>query len=191
MVSAARRTFAAREDLLNRISELAKERGYTIYDMVNEALEFAIKAYEEGSSPPKALEALEELRTMKRLGLVPCLERLWLEMVNIAFEKSREETLRLWLEAGEWLAKLYESSHREDPLGKLLDDLRRFTWRAEVEVERREGRTSIRVAGPALTEAHATLFAALLEGAFNALGYEVASKEIGEGFVLLRAVRRS
>jgi hypothetical protein len=191
MVSVGRRTFAAREDLLNRISELAKERGYTIYDMVNEALEFAIRAYEEGSSPPKALEALEELRTMKRLGFVPCLERLWLEMIEIAFDKSREEALRLWLEAGGWLAKLYESSHREDPLGKLLDDLRRFTWRAEVEVERREDRASIRATGPMLTEAHAMLFAALVEGAFKALGYEVASKEIRRGFAFLRATRRS
>ena len=144
MVDMARKTFAAREDLLNRISELARERGYTIYDMVNEALEFAIRAYEGGSSPLKAIEALEELRTMKRLGLVPCFERLWREVVEMAFKRSRQEVLRLWLEAGEWLAKLYEASHRDDPLGRLLEDLRRFTWRAEVEAERGEGQVSIR-----------------------------------------------
>jgi len=189
MVGVARRTFAAREDLLNRISELARERGYTIYDMVNEALEFAIRAYEEGSSPLKAIEALEELRTMKRLGLVPCFERLWREAVEIAFKRSREEALRLWSEVGEWLAKLYQASHRDDPLGRLLEDLRRFTWRAEIEVERGDGRASIRVTGPAFTEAHATLFAALLEGALRALGYAVTSKEVGAGFVRLRAVR--
>jgi len=189
MVGVARRTFAAREDLLNRISELARERGYTIYDMVNEALEFAIRAYEEGSSPLKAIEALEELRTMKRLGLVPCFERLWSEMVEMAFKRSREEALRLWSEVGEWLVKLYQASHRDDPLGRLLEDLRRFSWRAEIEVERGDGWASIRATGPAFTEAHATLFAALLEGALRALGYVVTSKEVGAGFVRLRAVR--
>ena len=189
MVGVARKTFAAREDLLNRISELARERGYTIYDMVNEALEFAIRAYEEGSSPLKALEALEELKAMKRYGFLPCPERLWREMVEVVFKRSREEALRLWLEAGEWLARLYETSHREDPLGRLLEDLRRFTWRAELEVEREGGRASIRATGPALTEAHATLFAALLEGALRALGYVVVSKEARTGLVRLMATR--
>ena len=189
MVDMARKTFAAREDLLNRISELARERGYTIYDMVNEALEFAIRAYEGGSSPLKAIEALEELRAMKRLGLVPCFERLWHEVVDMAFKRSRQEVLRLWSEAGEWLAKLYEASHRDDPLGRLLEDLRRFTWRAEVEVERGEGQVSIRAAGPALAEPHATLFATMLESALRALSYEASSKEVGSGFVRLRAVK--
>jgi len=40
-----------------------------------------------------------------------------------------------------------------------------------------------------LTEVQATLFAALLEGALKTLGYAVASKEVGTGFVRLRAVR--
>jgi hypothetical protein len=190
MAKVGRKTFVAREDLLNRISELAKEKGYTLYNMVNEIFEFAIKAYVEGATPLKALEALEELNAIRKAGFTPCMERLWYEMAEIAFREARDETLKCWFEAGIWLAKLYETSGRRNPLEDLMSDLKRFTWEAsEFKVESRGGNFSVHILSPKFPESYTILFASLLEGVLEAFGYKIASKEVSGGIIRLEAFK--
>jgi hypothetical protein len=55
-----RKTFVAREDLLYRVSEMAKQRGYTVYDMVNMIFELAVKA--EAAGVDMRARALRETR---------------------------------------------------------------------------------------------------------------------------------
>jgi hypothetical protein len=191
MARIRRKTFVAREDLLNRMSELAKDRGYTLYDMVNEIFEFAIKAYLDGATPFKALEALEELNAIRKAGFTPCMERLWYEMAEIAFREAKDEALKCWFEAGAWLAKLYETSGRHDPLGELMKDLKRFTWKAsEFDVKRGESGVSVRILNPRFTENYAMMMAALLEGALEAYGYKVTGREVGSGSIRLEFARK-
>ena len=44
-----RKTFAAREDLIERASEVAKQKGFSLYAFVNEILELTLQAEEMGS----------------------------------------------------------------------------------------------------------------------------------------------
>lgn len=71
--SVKRKTLVAREDLTKRISEMAKRRGYSLYDMVNEAFELTVKAEDSGVNLRNAVEEHEVLKTAKeaRLHTVP------------------------------------------------------------------------------------------------------------------------
>lgn len=185
-----RRTFVAREDLLGRISELAKQKGYTLYDMVNEIFELAIKTEHAGVNLWKAVEALDELNATKKAGFIPGPERLWYEMTEIAYRKAKNEASKHWSEAGAWLAKLYTTSDLKDPLGTLIKDLKSFTWNAsEFDVKRGEGKVSIRILSPRFTEAYAILLASFLEGVLEAFGYKVASRDVNAGAIRLETVR--
>jgi len=185
MVGAKRKTFVAREDLLGRISELAKQKGYTLYDMINEIFEMAIKAERAGVSLWKAVEALEELNAARKVGFILGPEGLWYGMAEIAYRKARDEASKHWSEAGAWLAKLYASSG----LGALMKDLKSFTWNApEFDVKKGEGRVSIRILSPRFTEAYAVLFAIFLESVLLAFNYKVTGRDIDAGAIRLEAV---
>jgi hypothetical protein len=191
MARIRRKTFVAREDLLIRISELAKERGYTLYDMVNEIFEFAIKAYSEDTTPFKALESLEELNAIRKAGYIPCMMRLWHEMADIAYREAKKEALKCWFEAGRWLAKLYETRGFHDPFGTLIKNLKQFTWEAsEFDVKSGEREITVRILSPRLTESYATMMASFIEGVLEAFNYRITGRDIGSGQVRMKAIRK-
>jgi hypothetical protein len=43
MDRARRKTFVAKEDLINRLSVIAREKGFSLYDTVNEVFNFIAK----------------------------------------------------------------------------------------------------------------------------------------------------
>jgi len=181
----------AREDLMKRISEMAKQRGYSLYHLINEILELTIKAEDAGVSLRKAVEEREVLKTAKETGFILGLENLWYEMANLAYQRARRKTLKSWFEAGVWLAKRYATSEIEDPFKAFAEDLEAFTWNApEFSLERAGRAVSVRIISPRFPESYTLLFEAFLEGGLEAFGYEIADKEVARGTIRLKAVRK-
>jgi len=174
---------------LGRISELAKQKGYTLYDMVNEIFELTVKIEHAGVNLWKAAEALGELGAAKKAGFILGPERLWYETAEIAYRNAKNKASDSWSEAGAWLAKLYAASDLQDPLDTLMKDLKSFTWNApEFEVKKGEGKVSIRIISPRFTEAYTILFASFLEGVLEAFSYKVVGRDVDAGAIRLEAV---
>jgi hypothetical protein len=185
-----RKTFVAREDLIDRLSEIAKRRGYSLFAMVNEIFELAIKAEEMGVNLREIIEGRNILRAAREAGFILGPESLWYEMANISYEKVRNQVLKSWFEAGVWLAKRYASSRVDDSFTAFKRDLEAFTWNIpEFTMERLGGKVSVRIISPRFTEPYTILFASFLEGALSAFGYRTTYKEIFTGNIRLEASR--
>jgi hypothetical protein len=185
-----RKTLVAREDLVDRLSEVAKHRGYSLYAMVNEVLELAVKAEETGVDLRRVVEERGILEAARRGGFILGLESLWYEMAELAYEKAQSRALKSWFEAGVWLAKRYATSGVEDAFEAFKRDLEAFTWNAlEFAMERMEGRVLVRIISPRFTESYTVLLASFLEGALEAFGYKIANKEVSRGAIRLEALQ--
>lgn len=185
-----RKTFAAREELLDRMHSVAKQRGISLYSFVNEVFELALRAEELGVNLQNLIEERELLKTAREAGFILVLESLWYEMAELAYDKAKGKALKSWFEAGAWLGKRYVTSEVEDPFLAFKRDLKAFTWDVlELDIDHANGEISIRVISPRFPESYTFLFAAFLEGALGAFGYKIASKDISRGTLRLRLCR--
>ena len=186
-----RKTFAAREDLIERASEVAKEKGFSFYAFVNEILQLALQAEEMGVSLRSLIDERGLLKAAKEAGFVLGLETLWYEMADIAYDKARRKALTCWVEAGAWLAKSYVSGGTKDPFLAFKSDLEAFTWNAaELDVEEGNNEVSIRIISPKFSESYTFLLAAFLESDLETFGYTRINKDVTRGTIRMKAHRR-
>ena len=186
-----RKTLFAREDLANRLSVIAKQHGYTLYNLVNEILELAIQAEDAGINLRKIFKESWILKTAKKDGFILGLENLWYDMAELAYEKARDEAIKRWFEAGVWLAKRYATAETEKPFEAFRRSLEAYTWNVpELTIEEDGNTVSIRIISPRFPESYTILYTAFLEGALETFGYEISSKEVSIGTIRLKAVRK-
>jgi len=191
MAVVKRKTFVAREDLIKRLSEVAKQRGFSLYDTVNEIFDVALQAEGMGVNLRGVVEERGFLKAVREAGFVFGLESLWYEMAELAYEKAKGKALKSWFEAGVWFAKRYVTGEIEDPFAAFKRDVGVFTWIApEFTIERMEKEVSVRIISPRFPESYTFLLVSFLEGALETLGYKVAGKEVGRGTIRLEAVRK-
>ncbi|TET26500.1 MAG: hypothetical protein E3J73_04445, partial [Candidatus Bathyarchaeum sp.] len=83
-----RKSFAAREDLLDRMNKVAKENDLSLYGFVNEAFELTLKANELGINLRTLNDSREVLKAAMENGYTLGLESLWYEMAELAYAKA-------------------------------------------------------------------------------------------------------
>jgi hypothetical protein len=187
-----RKTFVAREDLINRLSFIARDRGYSLYALVNEIFELAIRAEEAGVNLKGVVEGYETFKAAREGGFILGLERLWYDMADLAFERAKDETLKGWYEAGLWFAKRYLSrgGGAADPFTSFKKDLEAFTWNvSDFNMERDKGTVYVRLLSPRFPESYTFLFKEFIKGGLNAFGYRVIHEEVGRGIIRLEAAK--
>jgi hypothetical protein len=185
-----RKTFVAREDLLNRLVEVAKDQGSSLYDLVNELFILAIDSDELHLSLKRVVEERKKLEAARAAGFVLGLENLWYEMADLAYKKEKRAATKNWFDAGVWFAKRYISNGNNAPLEMFRDELSTFTWNApECSLERVGDKVLVKVTSPRFTEAYTFLFASFLLGAVEAFGYKPVAQEISRGVIRLETVR--
>ncbi|MGD6933514.1 MAG: hypothetical protein ACQCN5_04835 [Candidatus Bathyarchaeia archaeon] len=185
-----RKTFVAREDLLNRLNEIAKAQGSSLFELVNEIFQMAIDSDELSFSLKRVVEERKTLETAKGAGFVLGLESLWYEMADIAYKKDKRGAMKNWFDSGVWFATRYITNGVKSPLDDFKNDLSSFTWNApEFELEMLGDKASIRVTSPRFTEAYTYLFASFLLGAIGKFGYQPVEQQVSRGVIRLDAVR--
>lgn len=184
-----RKTFVAREDLMKRLREMAEQRGYSLYEMINEVFELTVKAEDAGVNLRNAVEERGVLKTAKEAGFILCMESLWYDMTELAYKKAKTKTLKSWFNAGVWLAKRYVTSEIKDPFETLKRDLEDFTWNApEFNIEKTEKQVSVRIISSRFPESYTLLYHAFLRGALETFGYKIVDKEVERGGIRLKAI---
>ena len=191
MASSRRKMLAAREDLADKFSKIAANKGFTIFGMINNLLGLAISAEDMGISLEKAVDNYRLIKAVKNASFTLVLESLLYDTTEIAYERARERTLKTWFEAGSWIGKQYDAKGIVDPLAAIARDLKAFSWNIpEFTLEKTGDVTSVRVLSPRFSESYTLLFTRLLEGIFQALDYDVTYKEIGKGNIRLEGAKR-
>jgi len=185
-----RKSFAAREDLLDDMNKVAKQGDLSLYRFLNQIFELTLRANEMGVTLSSLLDSRELLKDAMEGGFTLGLESLWYDMAEIAYTKAKNKTLSAWFDAGVWFAKRYVTGETDDPFEAFKKDLKDFTWNVpELDVANKSDSVSVRIVSPRFTEAYTFLFLSFLEGALDAFGYKVDSKEVSRGLIRLEAVK--
>jgi len=187
-MSVKRKTFVAREDLMNRLREMAEQRGCSLYDVINEVFELAVEAEDAGVNLRSAVEERGLLKRAKESGFILCMESLWYDVAELAYKKAKSRTLKSWFNAGVWLAKRYVTSEIEDPFEAFKRDLEAFTWNVpEFSIERSEKEVSVRIISSRFPESYTRMYLAFLDGILETFGYKIVDKEVERGGIRLKA----
>ncbi|MCL1978110.1 MAG: hypothetical protein FWG55_08455 [Candidatus Bathyarchaeota archaeon] len=185
-----RKTLVAREDLLNRMGEIAKEQGCSLFELVNDVFQLAIDSDELNFSLKRVVEERKLLEAAKGSGFILGLERLWYEMADTAYKKDKRVALKNWFDSGVWFAARYITNGVNFPFDQFKNDLSAFTWNApEFKLEMVGDKASVRVTSPRFTEAYTFLFFSFLVGALEKFGYQPVSKEVSRGIIRLSVMR--
>jgi hypothetical protein len=183
---------AARDDLADKVGKIAERRGFTLFGMLNELLELAIKVDGMGISLKEAVDSYELAREVKDASFTLVLESLLYDTANIAYEKATEKTLRLWNDAGVWIAQRYLARGVEDPLVEFEQELKVFAWNiANVSVERAGNKFSLQILSPRFSQSYTELYNSYLKGVVTGLGYKITFNELGKGNIRLEAVKEA
>lgn len=176
-----RKMLAAREDLADKISDIALRKG-TLYDYLNETLEEAIRADSIGLSLKEAIDERGIVKVARDSGFTFVPERLWFDICEKAYERLGIRKMKsLWYETGQWYGTYYGD------LDKLKDAMNKLIWDlSEFEVASKDGNLLVRCISPKFSESYSVLFSRFLEGALNALGYEFVDGDILKGVLNLR-----
>jgi hypothetical protein len=189
--SDSRKMLAAKEDLADQMSAIAAQRGLTLYSLVNELLEVAIKVENMGVSLKEAVDAYELTREAQDASFTLVLESLLYETSDLAYEKANEEARKTWFEAGVWAARRYVARGVKDPLEAYERELRVFGWNiSSFALDKTGPKVSIRLVSPRFSKNFTFLFNNYLLGILKGSGYEVTFNEVGRGNIRLEATFR-
>jgi hypothetical protein len=188
MASNRRKMLAARDDLADKVSEIAASKGFTLFHMLNNMLELTIKANSIGTTLDETVDTFVTMRAVKEASFTLILESLLYETVETAYGKAKEKTLKTWHDAGSWVAQQYITKGLDDPFKILTRDLKTFGWNIpEFTVDKNQKQIFIRVLSPRFSEVYTILFTQFLYGIFETFGYKINHKEVGKGNIRLEA----
>ena len=190
-MSSRRRMLAARDDLANRLGQIAASKGFTLFSMVNDLLELAARVDDMGISLEETVASYQTIKAVKDASFTLVLESLLYETAEIAYEKAKDKTSKIWFDAGVWVGRQYITRGVEDPFVTIGKDLKAFSWNIpEFTVDKLEKEVSIRVLSPRFSESYTLLFNRFLEGILEAFGYGVTYKDVGRGNIRLEAAKK-
>lgn len=180
---------AARDDLADKMGKVAEQRGFTLFAMINDLLDLALKVDGMGITLKEAVDAYELTKEVRDASFTLVLESLLYDNAEIAYEADSAKTLKTWFDAGLWVARRYIARGVKDPLGAYERELKVFGWNVlGVTIERSGQGVSIRILSPRFSKTYTILFNRYLEGILEGCGYEVSFNEVGRGNIRLEAV---
>ncbi len=186
-----RKVIAAREDLVNNVSILAKRRGATLYSYVNEVLEQAIRAEELGVTLREVLDSYEFLRANRVGGLTPLSIELLNTIARICSENGcLQELERVALESGKWYGEFINMRFKPNvsnlkELSKFIERILRETrWElTEVSVSCEGTMLRVRAVSLVLNNDATRIIAKYIEGLMNAVGFKLNNYDLRKGII--------
>ena len=180
---------AARKDIVQRLSEIAKAKHLTLFGLVNEALEQMIRVNLVNKNLKDIVDEYEVIALAKNTGSLILLGDLWQPLI-VKSQEAGEGTLateRAWHEAGHWYGRLIKTEFSEgDRLETLGNALRVLLWgSSDFSVTRNKGTILLRCIGPRFPQPYTELLAHFLEGIFSAYGCALAKRDVSRGVIML------
>jgi hypothetical protein len=186
-----RKMLAARDDLADKIGKIAERRGFTLFAMLNELLDLAIKVDGMGIGLKEAVDSYQLAREIKDASFTLVLESLLYDTAQIAHETESDKTAKIWFDAGTWIAQRYIARGEKDPIAAYEKELKVFGWNIPgIMVERLGKLVTFRILSPRFPESYTILFNQYLQGVLVGSGYEISFNEVGKGNIRLEALKK-
>ncbi len=198
-MSQERKTIAVNKELADRLAEIAKEEGMTLYSLINEVLESAVYCHDAKLGKcSEVVSTFQNLMIAKdiRMSFIP------LKLVNLvhklAFESEggKEELIREWHEYGRWIANYAKVRFPTNELQTIEKvSLNVFWQNTEFQFKKIPNAANpkeieIKILGHELELEYVECICSIYEGMFNGFNYETMKKEVSEGVAFLKLKRK-
>ncbi len=184
-----RKMLAAEEDLANKVAELAEKRGLTVYQTVNDILEQAIRAEEQGLNLKEVVDRRGDMERAREMGLTFTVEHLYYQVVDAAFVKDKEKIRDLWRDMGFWYGKYFKNRSKE-PVKDLIAALAFLTHGSQFNAENgKRDELTVSCINERYTKGYTEVFATFIEAAFQVLGYKTLENEASRGIIKIRLAK--
>ncbi len=187
--SSRRKMLAAREDIANRVVELAKRKDMTVYQTVNDILLQALRVEEAGMNLRQVVDERWMLERAQETGFTFTIEQLLYRVVDRAYELDPGGLEEVFRSMGHWYGKYFKAKS-ETPLKAFEEALQLFTLGGcdyTLEVGRDE--LSFSYLGEKLTQGYVELFSLFVEELLSELGYRLKAKDINRGIIKMELSR--
>lgn len=185
-----RKMLAAEEEIANKVAEMAKERGATVFQTVNDILEEALRVDGMGLALREVIDRRGVLEKAREMGFTFTVERLLYDVVDTAYDHARKQLSELWLEEGRWYGN-YFANKRDDGLKAFREAMELLTFGTSDFAVEESGDNIVSVAcvGERFTPGFTDLFSLFIQGVFEALGYKQVAREVSKGIIRLKFER--
>jgi predicted transcriptional regulator len=171
-----RKFVAARADLVEKISELAKKSGRTMFSILNEALDAFIKAKEKNKDLYTILEEMSVIEIARNAGMIFVPEAIY----NIIMENNNIENY--WKNSGQLFGKYLEINGFKE-LKNIEKAIKEIVGE---DIDISISSNKIICICPRLMENRLRDIASFLEGVMVNFGFNIIKKEISKGIVIIR-----
>jgi len=181
---------AADEDTANMVVEMAKRRGATAFQTVNDILEQALRANGMGLVLKEVIDRRGMIEKAREVGFTFTVERLLYEVVDTAYGHAKKQLSKMWLEEGRWYGN-YFANKNGDGLDAFRDAMELLTFGTSDFTVEEDGGDLVSVAcvGERFTPGFTDVFSMFIKGVFEALGYKQVAGEVSKGIIRLRFER--
>jgi len=182
-----RKFLAARDDLVKKLSNVAKSKNTTLYGLVNQILEQAIRANDLGEDLSEIIDNNSFIKMARQNGLILIPEKVWYIILEKAFEKAGDSLTDIFYDAGLWYGKYFSTVFTGDnAIQEIENTLQTMLWNVSIfNLVENGDEIALRCIEPKSTDSHTMFLSAMLEGIMRPLGYSTVEKSISRGIILL------
>lgn len=186
-----RRFLAASEDVVDQVGEIAKRENFTLFGLVNETLEQAVRADRLGTSLSDIVDEYSVFQMAKESGFILVSEGLFYQVLDWVFEEKRENLEKLWYTFGQWFGKYHSAKFpQEDWLRTFEKVMRTLTWEAsEFSLTTSTDTVNLRVIAPRFPLSYSVLLSSFFKGVMQTFGLSPSRNEISPGVIFMSFVR--
>lgn len=176
---------------MDQIGEIAKRENFTLFGLVNETLEQAVRADRLGTSLSDIVDEYSALKMAKESGFILVSEGLFYQVLDWVFEERREDLEKLWYTFGQWFGKYHSAKFpQEDQLRMFEKVMKTLTWEAsEFSLTQSADTVNLRVIAPRFPLSHSVLLSSFFKGVMQTFGLSPSRNEISPGVIFLTFVR--
>ncbi len=187
-----RKFLAAKDELVKRLHDLAKNKNITLYGLTNEILEQALLAEDLGGELPEIIENYRVIKMAKENRSVLIPDRVWHLVLQKAFEHAGDSLKEVFYDSGQWYGKYFSTFlSKADSLREIKGFLGTMFWNvSNLDLTEKNHKITLKLIEPNFAISHTQLLSTMLEGIMHSLGYATQEKKITKGLVLLTFTKK-
>lgn len=187
-----RKFLAAREELVKRLRDLAKNKNITLYGLTNQILEQALQAEDLGGELPEIIENYRVIKIAKENRSVLIPERVWHLVLEKASKQAGNSLKEVFYDSGQWYGKYFSTVFsKASSIREIKSFLGATFWNvSNLELTEESDKIILKLIEPSFALPHTQLLSTMLEGIMHSLGYATQERNIAKGLVLLTFTKK-
>ena len=187
-----RKFLAAKEELVKKLRNLAKNKNITLYGLTNQILEQALHANDLGEELPEIIENYRVIKMAKENRSVLIPERVWHIVLEKAFEHAGDSLKEVFYDSGQWYGKYFSTLHsKANYLREIKSFLGAMFWNvSNLDLIEESDKIILKLIEPNFALPHTQLLSTMLEGIMHSIGYATQERNVTKGLVLLTFTKK-